>query len=445
MPTATATRSAPTFLARGAKAALVALLLLSPLAVVPLAIETAPRVADPGPPDALTAERTQAVVARLKAVVDDDGVPGSFAIDEDELNAVLAAAQRLVPGVVGRAGVAGDTATLDLSAGAPLLPRGLWANLHLGLAASSDGLRLTSARIGRLPIPPWLALEAVRLALDRKLGDGLGSDLLASVAAVEIDPPEVRVALDFAEVGGPAFFERLRARIIEAAGTTARERVYVQAWQLDQRLRRGGLPRSGSALPWIEQVIRVAAQPRDAAVDREELRAAFYALALVCGDPDFGDTIALGWNDRMRSAARGCARTTLGGREDLRKHFVISAGLYAASAGKAAFGMGELKELLDSNPGGSGFSFDDMAADLAGVRFAAAFLDAPPEAWRGMLAGIADEADVMPATEGLPSGMSEAAFRERFGSVDSAAYAATVAEIRRRVDALPFYVGDGAR
>ncbi|MFT3975115.1 MAG: hypothetical protein QM699_17230 [Amaricoccus sp.] len=43
----------------------------------------------------------------------------------------------------------------------------------------------------------------------------------------------------------------------------------------------------------------------------------------------------------------------------------------------------------------------------------------------------------MPPIDGLPSGLSEAEFRRRFGDVDSPAYAAMVAEIRRRVAALP--------
>ena len=121
---------------------------------------------------------------------------------------------------------------------------------------------------------------------------------------------------------------------------------------------------------------------------------------------------------------------------------MVSAGLYAATSGTTAFGMGELKELLDSNDGGSGFSFDDMAADAAGVRFAAAFLGAPKSRWPAMLAQIRDESDVLPSLDGLPSGMSAADFRARYGDVDSPAYAALVAEIDRRLDAMPLYASD---
>lgn len=430
-------RRPPSFFSRATRALLLALVVLSPVGLLLLAVETAPRAVNLGPPDAGAAEATRDVVARLKALVDQGGAETGVSISEPELNSVLAAAQRLVPGAYGSARVTPEAVALDLSVGPPLVPGGFWANLHLTALPSDSGLVLGSARLGRLPIPPALALEGLRLALDRKLGDGLGTDLVASVATLRLSPPDAAVTFDFDAAGGPAFFDRLRERVIEAAGTTARERVYMQAWLLDQRLRHGGLPRDGSALPWLKQAVRVASNPKGKVADREELRAALYALALVCGDPDFGSSIAVGFNDRMQSAARGCAGTRLAGRDDLRKHFVISAGLYAANTGKAAFGMGELKELLDSNPGGSGFSFDDMAADLAGVHFAATFLDSPPEAWPAMLARLSDESDIMPSVEGLPSGMTEAAFRARFGDVDSPEYTAMVSEIRRRVAALP--------
>ncbi len=101
--------------------------------------------------------------------------------------------------------------------------------------------------------------------------------------------------------------------------------------------------------------------------------------------------------------------------------------------------MGELKELLDSNEGGSGFSFDDLAADLAGARFARAFLEAPRADWPALIARITREEDVMPALDGLPEGMSAAEFGQRYGDVDSPAYRTMMDEITSRIDVLPLY------
>jgi len=415
--------------------------LLLPALLLVVALDTRPRIADPGPPDARAASHTRDVADGLRSFLVHEGEAGLWSMTEAEANAVLAAAQRLAPGSFGRARIDDRAATIDLAVDlaplAPALPAALWLNLHLAVAPSGDGLRIASARIGRLPLPPALARAGLRLALDRKLGDGLGSDALATIAAVRLHPQRATVVFDFDAVGRDAFFARLRTRALAAAGATAREQVYVQLWHLDRAARRGELPRQGSLLPYLDKAVRVAA--RQKGDPREEMRAALYALALYCGDPDFGDQIGVTMQRSMRGRANGCAGTTLGGRDDFKRHFVISAGLEAATAGGAAFGVGELKELLDSNDGGSGFSFRDMVADAAGVAFARTFLAAAPDRWPATLARLDDETAILPGFEDLPENLTEAAFRARFRDVDSPAYAAMVADIEARVAALPLH------
>ena len=80
-----------------------------------------------------------------------------------------------------------------------------------------------------------------------------------------------------------------------------------------------------------------------------------------------------------------------------------------------------------------------VVADVAGVRFARAMLAASPDAWKPMLARLDGEDAILPAFEDLPEHLTEAEFRARFGDVDSASYAAMVADIDARVAALPFY------
>lgn len=416
------------------------------LLVAVLVLDTRPRIPDPGPPDARAAGRTRDVADGLRTFLASEGAGNAWSATEPEMNAVLAAAQRLLPGSYGRARIGNDALRLDLAFGGPALPAGLWINLHLAVAGSDDGLRISSARVGALPIPPALAERALHLALKRALGNDLGTQALSTIAAVRLDPPRATVLFDFDAVGREAFFDRLRDRAIAVAGATAREQVHVQLYHLDRAVRRGNLPRDGSLFPYIEKAVRDASREtaRGASDPREQMRAALYALALYCGDPDFGDQIGVRLSERMQGRANGCEGTTLGHRDDFKRHFVISAGLEAATSGGAAFGMGELKELLDSNEGGSGFSFRDMVADAAGVAFARAFLAAPPEAWKPMLARLGGEEAILPAFADLPENLSEAEFRARYGDVDSAAYAAVVAEIEARVADLPLYAAETA-
>lgn len=410
--------------------------ILAPLVVLLLAVERRPLVRDAGPPDARSAAQTRDVIDRLRLMVNAAGAVAGFSADEEEINGVLAAAQRVAPGVAGEARVEAGGVRLAVSVGAPLMPEGYWLNLAGELAPSEGGIAIASARVGRLPVPPALVLWAARLGLDHALGDGLGSTLLAGVGRIEVAPPRVSLTLAGDPAARAAFFDRLKSRAIDGTGDRVRLAVDEEIRQLRKAARRGELPRDGSVLPHLEAAVRIAAGAEGAGP--EEMRGALYALALACGTPAFGEVIGIqpGW---QALDAVGCGGTTLAGRDDLKRHFVISAGLYAATtSGRFAFGVGELKELLDSAER-EGFSFEDMAADAAGIRFAAAFLAAPASAWPDMLAAIESEADVIPSLDGLAEGLDAAAFTARYGGIGSPEYAAVVAEIERRVAALPLY------
>lgn len=427
---------------RRALLVVLALVVLVPLGLGLAVLQRAPLVREQAPPNAAAAAETRDVARSLMQLIDDEGAAGQWSVREDGLNAVLASGQRLVPGVYGRAQVEAEALAVEVSAGAPLVPGGLWLNLRLVAGPSEQGFRLTEARLGRLPLPPGMVLAAARLGLDLVLGDGLGTAALDAVRAVRLAPPQATVVLN--DEGRTALFQKLRDRALEGGASTAvRDQVYVQLWYLDRAVREGALPREGTALPYLAKVLEVAAGEAARAPERpdeETMKGALYALALYCGDPRFGAPLGLKLRRDMRGQANGCGATTLGGRKDLRQHFLVSAALYAATTGgTATFGVGELKELLDSNAGGSGFSFDDMAADAAGLRFGEMLMATTRGDWQALAARLTDEAALMPPVEGLPSQLSEAEFDARFRDVDSAEYAAMVAEIDRRVGALPLY------
>ncbi|HMQ93230.1 MAG TPA: hypothetical protein PKA33_17990 [Amaricoccus sp.] len=416
-----------------------ALLLLVPLALAALILGPRPPVADAGPPDARAAALTRDLAERLRGLLASNAATAEITVTAAELDAALAAAQRLQPGMVASADIGAEALALDIAAGAPLLPRGLGIGLHMVLAPSEDGLRITSLRLGGLPLPPAAGILALRLGLDRFLGPGLGAYLLDGIETLRLSPGQVTVALAFEGDARLTFYERLRERIrLAAAGPTDTGRVHHFLWWFDRAGEDGDLPETGSALPYLRQVIAKADETLKHAPP-DEAKASIFAFTLYCGDDGFGPVIGVGVRPHMLGEGNRCDGTTLDGRVDLRRHFAVSAGLYAASTEQAALGMGELKELLDSNAGGSGFSFDDLAADLAGARFARAFLETPRADWPALLARITGEADVLPDLDGLPEGMNAAEFARRYGDVDSPEYRALLAEITARIDALPLY------
>ncbi len=74
--------------------------------------------------------------------------------------------------------------------------------------------------------------------------------------------------------------------------------------------------------------------------------------------------------------------TTLRGREDWARHYCLSAALAVAGTPFASDSGGLIKEQLDALAKGSGFSFGDLMADRAGIRFTKAATDSEVAALR---------------------------------------------------------------
>ena len=126
---------------------------------------------------------------------------------------------------------------------------------------------------------------------------------------------------------------------------------------------------------------------------------------------------------------------TVHGRHDLAQQFCVSAALTALHGAKAAEAAGLLKEWLDSAEGGSGFSFADLASDLAGVELATRLL-AKPERLAELEKGFR-VADYCLSPKGLKEDLSRKEFEKQFGSLSDARFKKALEELRKRVRARP--------
>ena len=120
------------------------------------------------------------------------------------------------------------------------------------------------------------------------------------------------------------------------------------------------------------------------------------------------------------------------GRNDLAKHWALSAALAALYGEDISQAMGTWKEISDSGPNGSGFSFVDLSADRSGIHWAMKAGDvSQAEAARSALAGITEvQIDPLHALA-LSEGLTEAEFQARYTSTESPEYTAMVARIDR--------------
>jgi hypothetical protein len=171
-----------------------------------------------------------------------------------------------------------------------------------------------------------------------------------------------------------------------------------------------------------------------------ENRAAIFALAILLGHSDLEPFVGELLDADLQVQARQIVGTVpLRGRKDWTRHFWVSAALVLLSTEATSDRIGLLKEQLDSQDGGSGFSFADMLANSAGTRFAVAAIrdQSSARAMQARLARGFDLDEFFPPAEGLPENIPAAEFQKRYGGIGGSGYQAIVDEINRRLNTLP--------
>lgn len=171
-----------------------------------------------------------------------------------------------------------------------------------------------------------------------------------------------------------------------------------------------------------------------------ENKAALWALVIVFGNKKFAHY--LGQNYQLK---KGFLDKKIHNRRDLALHFLYSIFLELTGKQYMATKIGEYKELLDSNKGGSGFSFADLAADLTGIKFSKALTSDAVKS-RKILQQFAQinnseslEPMVFPSIAGLPEGMSDAKFTKIYNNVNSDKYKQITQKINQRINQLYIY------
>lgn len=394
---------------------LLALLLLA------LAVQTRPALPAPA---ALPSSASPWVAARQGWAQRGSG--RSAWLREDDLNALLA---QTLAGQPTRAAVHFERDAAQLQLSQPL-PGPLWLNARLDfdLSAPRPGAlpTLTGARIGHLPLPPGLAEQALHAALDARLG-AVWRELPGLLEGWQARPGAVRLS-----------WQRERARWSALAPGVGRSLPEAQRRALRAQHSRWALwsaaqpsplplPRALQALA-ADALLRTQAGEGDAGA---ELRALLLTLSLHAVGRSAAPLL-----DGPQPVAPPLA-LQLAGRDDMAQHFLLSAWLALEGGGGLSAALGLGKELADAR-GGSGFSFNDLAADEAGTRLGQEAARAPQRLLAALAAGPAEGA-LFPRIDDLPEYLGEAEFRRRFGGLQGEGYRVERARIKARIDALPLW------
>ena len=408
----------------------------SPVVFVLASTEPAASVAKARTATPADAKRAKDMYIKFRNLTETAGGNRAFTASEQDLNSVLIFASRAVPRARAQAEVVPYGVIID---GSIQLPNGEWLNGKAEFAPVEDGIAISYLRIGETEFPAALAIPLIETVLNLALGDKLGSVAVNSVRNTHITGKTITTDVVLTKENRRAFAKSSKDAVRVASGLSSAEDVRDYWLALYNAAQSGTLDRHGSFSHFLhfatERAIRSASPGRE----KYEMQTAIFALAILCGHVKLqaiiGDVIP---KDHTRKKSV-CDQVTLAGRRDLRAHFAVSAGLQIASDAGFAFAVGEYKELLDANRGGSGFSFDDIAADRVGIEFAQLFSATTPSKWPDIVRHLTEERNVFPRIDDLPSLMPQEEFNRRFGSVDSPAYAEMLAFIDKRIRDLPAF------
>lgn len=386
------------------------------------------------------ARLTAADVGRAKALIEKYDPRGqgagevrSLVVSESDLGLMLNyGVGQLVPAGAD-VDLRGGAATIAMTARVPENPLGRYFNLQLELAQTPGGVRVDGLRAGTLQVPGLLAAGIGWLAQETLRRDETFRAVIASVNGFRVGEGALTVVYQWQPDVLDRVKSRGRAMLIDDAD---RERLLAYTGSI-AAASRGSLFGGKTSLADLLGPVFAAARDRTGATGdaAAENRAAILALMLYVQGVDVQRLLGEPADESLQPAPR---TLTLQARSDFAQHFLISAGVAAAGGSRLADAVGLFKEIDDSR-GGSGFSFTDLAADRAGVRFAETATGPGAEKVQNLLADGAAESVFMPEARDLPEFMPEAEFKRRFGGVGAPEYQRVADEIEERIAALEIH------
>lgn len=411
------------------------------LLALALAVQGVPRW--PGP-----AEVSAADVARARDFLrlNDPRRPAAGALrtlvaSEREANLMLdQLARRLAPGAAGASVqlvLGGGSAQLQASLPVPHSPVTAWLNVSATLRETAGLPTIEALRVGRLPVPAWVAERLLPGLAERLNASPEGALALDMVRRVRLLPARLEVVYEWGDDG----LQRLLGTLLPPS-EQARLTAYAQA--LAGAMQAHASAGGGTGLPLVHLLPPLFTLASQRSVDGDALaenRAALLTLALQATGRQMSDLVPAVQAFRQLSEPQQVT-LTLAGREDFAQHFLISAVLALEGGGPLADAIGVYKEVADLRHG-SGFSFNDIAADRAGTRLGL-LARREPRALQERLARGARESDFMPDVADLPEFLGRREFLATYGGVDAPAYRRMLGEIERRLDTLPLLRAPGS-
>lgn len=412
-------------------------LFLAPVVVPMLMIQREPLVLQSESPMFDDIEQAKQVLKRFDPRVMASTGETKVSVSASEINRAVGAAVARFSRVATKVDVLPDGVWVAGTAQLPIPDSfiGRYLNVEAVIAESDSELVVSELTIGSLPIPAWIIKPVTVFALDWFMGDGKGEPTYASIRSVKVNGDMITVAFqpppnlvaDMKSAAGAAIHlgnaESVRAyyRVIAGVSRTHAD--------IDVSL-----------ASYMGPLFAVAEERSKTRSPVDENRAAILALAMYFGDSRFEVLLRDVKTSDIGDGDYDTGNVKLEGRHDWVQHFTTTAGIQVAAGSGISNLIGEAKEISDAD-GPSGFSFTDLAADRAGVRFAEVATKSEDSARKlqRTLSDGARESEFFPKVSDFPEGLSETTFKTVYGDIDTPSYNAMLRQIDRRIESVTLY------
>jgi hypothetical protein len=423
-------------------------LLVSILATAFYALQSTPHISQVNIIDAKAAANSQKVVKRLTRQLKSTKQPAILSVSQDELNGLTALAHRAFPKAKVNINIHRTVVIADLSVELPLPSVFKYLNITAIILPSNYGLLLGEVEVGDLSLSGRWLIKLTKWAVNTFLKDNLGNEAFNTIQWLMLSQDKVLVSLqipDDLDIDKPN--DKSALAMIRDQLALFGDVEHVQFYYHNLLQYAENSDHQESLASYIGYMFKLANEQSLRGVEISAVTenfTALIALSLYFGSDRFeflvGDVTNLSKKQLNRRRLLR-AKTTLANRSDLQKHFVYSVALQLFGSTDASDAIGEIKEFLDSNKGGSGFSFADLLADRAGTRLAKLATDSERSAIlvQRLLAGIKSESKIMPLIIGLPEGITAESFEEKYRDVNSPQYKKMMDIIDERLSVVEVY------
>lgn len=396
--------------------------------------------------NAESAKKSEQLVKRTVTQLKNNHKTNTIKITQNEINGLTALLHRAFPIVKADIRLSQYGASAEAAIALPLPSFIRYLNVSAYVLSSKSGLNIESISFGGLNLSGEWFIAIVRWLTDTFVQEQLVDKALNMITNVDINEQRIITQLVFNEA---LFnFKKDKSLLVSLRddlalfGDVDKISFYYQSLN-EFALQQNHKSSLAVFMRYVFDLAKVRSTMSDKYQAIEENQAAVMALVIYFGADRFElmvGNITQPIHEELVVRNRMRRNVTLQGRVDLQKHFIYSMALQMFSTHGASDALGEFKEFLDTNSGGSGFSFADLQADRAGTRLAMILTKSQQHALQAqtLLATITDE-QLLPSIEGLDEGLNEKKFENSYQNVDSEDYKQTLSEIDNRLKTLNVY------